>query len=89
MWFWPFERIIMHSRRWHSFNEGPYGLITKYGAFNKLREHWKLYKIPEFDEQKINLFCMMFHSKLFSNSEWVLNECFADRNVYQEIYRCI
>jgi len=31
----------------------------------------------------------MFHSKLFSNSEWVLNECFANRNAYQEIYRCI
>jgi hypothetical protein len=89
MWFWPFERIIMHSRRWFSFNEEPYSLITKYEAFNKLKKHWELYKIPEFNEQEINLFCMMFHSKLFSNSEWVLNECFANRNDYQEIYRCI
>jgi len=89
MWFWPFERIIMHSRRWHSFNDEPYNLITKHEAFNLLKKNWGLYKIPDFTEQEINLFCMMFHSKLFSNSEFLLNQLFYDRNVHNEIYRCI
>ena len=89
MWFWPFERIIMHSRRWNTFNDKPHNLITKYDAFKLLKKNWGLHKIPKLNEQELNLFCMMFHSKLFSNSEWILNECFADRNTYQEIYRCI
>jgi hypothetical protein len=89
MWFWPFERIIMHSRRWHSFNDSPHNLITKHQAFNLLKENWKLDKLPDYGEQQINLFCMMFHSKLFSNSEWILNEIFSDRKIYEEIYRCI
>jgi hypothetical protein len=79
----------MHSRRWHSFNDNLYNLITKYEAFNLLKKNWGLYKIPDFSEQEINLFCMMFHSKLFSNSEFLLENIFYDRNIYHEIYRCI
>jgi hypothetical protein len=89
MWFWPFERIIMHSRRWHTFNDKPHNLITKYDSFKLLKKNWGLHKIPVLNEQKVNLFCMMFHSKLFSNSEWILNECFPDKNIHHEIYRCI
>ena len=88
-WFWPFERIIMHSRRWHTFNDSPYKLITKYQAYQLLKKHWKLDKLHPFSEQEINLICMMFHSKLFSQSEYILESYFPDRNVHHEIYRCI
>lgn len=89
MWFWPFERIIMHSRRWHTFNDKPYNLITKYEAYQLLKKNWKLDKLHEFSEQEINMMCMMFHSNLFSQSEYVLNNIFGDRDVHHEIYRCI
>jgi hypothetical protein len=89
MWFWPFERIIMHSRRWHSFNDAPYQLITKYEAYKLLKKNWKLDKLHEFSEGDINLMCMMFHSKMFSQSEWLLNDQFKNREMYYELYRCI
>jgi hypothetical protein len=89
MWFWPFERIIMHSRRWHSFNDEPYQLITKYEAYKLLKKNWKLDKLHEFSEGDINLMCMMFHSKMFSQSEWLLNDQFKNREMYYELYRCI
>jgi hypothetical protein len=89
MWFWPFERIIMHSRRWHTFNDKPYNLITKYEAYQLLKKNWGLDKLHEFSEDDINLMCMMFHSKLFSQSEALLNNQFSNRDSYYELYRCI
>lgn len=89
MWFWPLERIIMHSRRWHSFNDKPYDLITKYEAYQLLKKNWKLDKLHDFSEGDINLMCMMFHSKLFSQSEGLLNGLFSDKKIHHEIYRCI
>lgn len=89
MWFWPFEKIIMHSRRWHTFNDEPYQLITKYEAFKLLQKNWGLDKLYDFSEADINLICMMFGSKLFSQSEWTLNSMFGDRKVHHEIYRRI
>jgi len=89
MWFWPFEKIIMHSRRWHTFNDEPYQLITKYEASKLLQKNWGLDKLYDFSESDINLLCMMFGSKLFSQSEWTLNSMFADRQVHHEIYRRI
>lgn len=89
MWFWPLERIIMHTRKLHSFNEEPYTLITKYDAYKILKDNWKLHKLHEFSEDEINLICMMFHSKLFSHSEGLLNSQFSNREAYHELYRCI
>lgn len=89
MWFWPLERIIMHSRRWHTFNDKPYNLITKHQAYQLLKKNWGLTKLHKFSEQEINMMCMMFHSKMFSHSEYLLNNIFYDRDIHHEIYRCI
>lgn len=89
MWFWPFEGIIMNSRRWHTFNDQPYNLITKYQAYQLLKKNWGLHKIHEFSEDDINLMCMMFNSKMFSASEFILNSSYYDRNTFHEIYRQI
>lgn len=89
MWFWPFEKIIMHSRRWHTFNDEPGRLITKYEAYQLLKKNWGLDKLHSFSEGDINLYCMMFGSKLFSQSEFILGSFFPDRSVHHEIYRRI
>ena len=89
MWFWPFEKIIMHSRRWHTFNDEPYRLITKYEAYLLLKKNWKLDKLQKLEPGDINLYCMMFGSKMFSQSEFMLNAMFTDRSVHHEIYRRI
>lgn len=89
MWFWPFEKIIMHSRRWHTFNDEPYRLITKYESYQLLKKNWGLDKLYEISPEDINLYCMMFGSKMFSQSEFMLNTVFPDRKVHHEIYRRI
>lgn len=89
MWFWPFEKIIMHSRRWHTFNDSPYRLITKYEAYQLLKKNWGLDKLHAFSEADINLICMMFGSKMFSQSEHTLNRLFFDRKTYSEMYQRI
>ena len=89
MWFWPFELIIMHSRRWHTFNDEPYSLITKYEAYLLLKKNWKLDKLQKFEPEDIDLYCMMSGSKMFSRSEHMLEALFADRDVHHEIYRRI
>lgn len=89
MWFWPLEKIIMHSRKWHTFNDYPYELITKHKAFNLLKKNWGLDKLPNYSDDEINFYCMMFHSKLFSQSEFIFKEFFLDRDKYQHLYNCI
>jgi hypothetical protein len=89
MWFWPLERIIMHSRRWHTFNDEPYNLITKHESYKLLKKNWNLDKLHVFTEDEIDLMCMMFHSKMFSQSEQLLNNQFSNRDAYYELYRCI
>jgi hypothetical protein len=87
LWFWPIEQIIMHCRKWHSDNDAPYNLITKLDAYNLIKKNHDLYKLPELDSETLNLFCMMFNSKLFSKSEFYLSNLFKDRKIYHEIYR--
>jgi hypothetical protein len=89
MWFWPFERIIMDLRKMHTFNNEPRTLITKYDAYKILKDNWKLDKLHDFSEDEINLMCMMFHSKMFSQSESLLNTQFSNIEVYRELYGCI
>lgn len=89
MWLWPFERIVMHSRRWHTFNDPPYRLLTKCEAAELLKKNWGLHKLHTFSEQEMNLMCMMYHSKMFSQSENILEGRFNDRQQNFEIYRCI
>jgi hypothetical protein len=96
LWFWPFERIIMHSRKWHTINDkknvdkigiGDINkMITKYHAFLLIKEGWGLDKIPSLDEQTINMYCMMFNSYLFSNSEFLFNTYLSDEK-YKELYK--
>jgi hypothetical protein len=86
MWFWPLERIIMHSRKWHIFNDETRNLITKYDAYMILKDNWKLDKLYDFSEDEINLMCMMFNSNIFSQSEGLLTKQFGDREAYRELY---
>jgi hypothetical protein len=88
-WYWPFERIIMHSRKWFTDNSTDGRLVTKYEAFKKLKEHHGYFKMPDFDEDTINLLCMMHHSTIFSRSELFLNGNCADRNTFHNIYTSI
>lgn len=89
MWFWPLERIIMHSRKWHSDNDAPYNLITKHQSYLLLKKNHNLHKLPDISEDTLNLFCMMHHSKLFSKSEWILENTFPDRVVFDKLYKSI
>jgi len=89
LWFWPLERIIMYSRKWHSDNDYPYRLITKYEAFNLLKQNHRLHKLPDISEETLNMFCMMHNSKMFSKSEYVLESTFPDRNVFDQLYKSI
>ena len=85
-WFWPFERIIMHSRKWHTDNEVPQKLYTKYEAFNMLKKHHGFDNMPNLSEDQINLYCMMHHSTVFSRSEEFLNSNCKDRKLFHNIY---
>ena len=73
MWFWPLERIIMNSRRWPAFNNRPDKPISKYAAYTLLKSSWELEKLHNFSEDEINLMCMMFYSRMFSQSESLLH----------------
>lgn len=72
MWFWPFERIIMEARKWYSDNDPNGGLYTKDAAYNRIKLEYELSKFPELDFNTVNMFCFMYNSKMFSNSEWHL-----------------
>jgi len=85
-WFWPFERIIMHSRKWHTDNDIPQKLYTKYEAFKLLKKNHNFYKMPDLDEGKINLYCMMHHSTVFSRSEQFLEKNCKDKKLFHNIY---
>lgn len=87
LWFYPFERIIMHCRKWHSDNEFSY-LITKHQAMQIVKHNHGLHRIPYISEETLNMFCMMHHALLFTKSEYFLNKYFPDRKVYHEIYKC-
>lgn len=89
LWFWPLERIIMHCRKWHSDNDEPKTLLTKLQAYEIIRRNHNLYRLPDLSESRLNMFCMMFHSKLFSRSEEILTQTFADRHVFHDVYRLI
>lgn len=89
LWFWPLERIVMYSRKWHTDNDPPFRLITKHEAYNLLKKNHGLNKLPDISEETLNLFCMMHNSKLFSKSEFVLQSTFPDREVFHELYRAI
>jgi hypothetical protein len=67
IWFWPFERIISNFRDKYILNNIPHVLnnISKYRAYKFLRQKWNLYKIPDIDEQEIELFCMMYQPKSY------------------------
>lgn len=67
-WFWPFEKIISHSRKWHSRNDKPQKLYSFYEAFQLLKQNHKLNKLPNLNEETVNLYCMMYNSILFSKS---------------------
>ena len=84
MWVWPLEAIIMHSRRWFSFEEKRY--ISKFEAYNRLKSNGDFSKFPELTQEDVNLFCMMFNSKLFSKSEIMIDKFLNDTN---EIWRMI
>lgn len=86
MWVWPLERIIMYARKLHTFNNTPHNLITKYQAFQHIKENWMLPKLHNFSEQEINLICMMFNSKIFSHSEFMLNTFYKDKEKNNIIY---
>jgi hypothetical protein len=86
LWFWPLERIIMHCRKWHSDNDPPYNLISKHKAYNLIKKNHNLYKLPNISEDDINLFCMLYNSKLFSQSNKYLETVFSDRKVFHDIY---
>lgn len=86
LWFWPLERIIMHCRKWHSDNDYPHTLISKYEAYNLIKKNHNLHKLPDVDEGQINLFCMMYNSKLFSQSNKYLDVVFADRKIFHDVY---
>lgn len=88
-WFWPFERIIMHSRKWFTDHNPGQKLITKYQSYNMLKEHHGYTKMPNLDEETINLFCMMHHSTIFSRSEIFLNSNCKDRNIFHNMYSSI
>jgi hypothetical protein len=85
-WFWPFERIIMHSRKWMTDNDRSGRLYTKYEAFRMLKHHHQFYNMPDFDEDTINLLCMMHHSTIFSRSEPFLNGNCPDRKLNHNVY---
>lgn len=78
-----------NSRKWHSDNDAPYRLITKYEAYRLLKQNHRLHKLPDISEETLNMFCMMHNSKLFSKSEFVLESTFPDRSVFHELYRAI
>jgi hypothetical protein len=86
LWFWPLERIIMHCRKWHSDNDAPYKIITKHQAYNLIKKNHNLNKLPDLDKDLINLFCMMYNSKLFSQSEKYLETVFSDRKTFHDIH---
>jgi hypothetical protein len=85
-WFWPFERIIMHSRKW-MIDRDPTGVLyTKHDAFCMLKKHHQLIKMPNFDPETIDLLCMMHHSTIFSRSELFLKRNCSDRGYSHNIY---
>lgn len=86
VWFWPLERIIMHCRKWHTDNDYPYNLISKYEAYNLIKKNHNLYKLPNLSESDIDMFCMLYNSKLFSQSHKYLTGVFSDRKTFHEIY---
>lgn len=86
LWFWPLERIIMHCRKWHSDNDYPYKLISKHESYNLIKKNHNLHKLPNLSENDINLFCMLYNSKLFSQSQKYLEGLFPDRKVFHDIY---
>ena len=85
-WFWPFERIIMHSRKWMTDNDPSGKLYTKHEAFLMLKGFHGLHNMPDFDEDTINLLCMMHHSTIFSRSELFLTGNAPDRKINHNIY---
>lgn len=89
LWAWPMERIIMHCRKWHSDNDPPGTLLTKHEAYQRIKQNHNLSKLPDLSPAQINLFCMMYNSKLFSRSEDFLGSLWNDRQTFHEIYRHI
>lgn len=85
-WFWPFERIIMHSRKWMTDNDKSGKLYTKHEAFLMLKGFHQFTRMPNFDEDTINLLCMMHHSTIFSRSELFLQSNCPDRITNHNIY---
>jgi hypothetical protein len=61
MWFWPFERIISRPINFYRLNKLDH---CNYTSFNILKEKWELYKIPDFSEQEIDIFCKSFISRI-------------------------
>lgn len=70
IWFWPFERIIMEARKWYSDRDNM--LYSKVDAYNMILQERGLSKFPILDFNTMNMFCFMYNSKLFGNSEWHL-----------------
>lgn len=89
LWFWPLERIIMYSRKWHTDNDYPFNLISKYDAYQLLKRNHRLEKLPDISEETLNMFCMMHNSKLFSKSEFILQSTFPDRDIFDQLYKSI
>jgi hypothetical protein len=88
-WFWPFEKIIMHSRKYYSDVIPPHKLLTKHESFNLLKQHYNFHKMPDFSTDQIDLFCMMHHSTVFSRSEMFLLKNCKDRNLFHWMYTSI
>lgn len=88
-WFWPFERIIMHSRLWMTECDPTGKLYTKYEAFLMLKQHHKFHNMPDFDSGTINLLCMMHHSTVFSRSELFLTSNHFDRKIHRNIFKSV
>ena len=89
MWFWPLEKITTIYRKYYSDNIPPYNLLTKYQTYNLIKQNYNLNKLPNLDEQTLNMYVMLYSSSLFSNSEWILNSFFADRNTFHNVYEMI
>jgi hypothetical protein len=92
MWFWPLERIVMHKRKWSVNEKGLEWVQTKLESYNDIKLAYNLTNLPDLTEEELNMFCMMFNSKLFSRSEWFLFNVFNSLSPYgyfNEIYRNI
>lgn len=89
MWFWPIEKVITNYRKLYTDNISPFNLLTKYQTYNLIKQSYDLHKLPELDEQTLNLYVMMYFSSSFTNSEWTLNNVFGDRNIFNEVYKMI